>query len=486
VSFRAYRCLPILLLAASLCHAQEASKPKAAPLPGKRIWDVAVVPVPAKPVARDVLWGKGLPAKMKVAPDLPRVVDTITAKEYLVALVGKDKVPIPATPDVCRAVILLDQAVVTKADAERLRAFVTAGGNVIAFGHASMLEPDGKIQADYLLADLFGARCGGREKSEADRSPVTFSADSVWGGTYVPENIVDGGKSFWASEDAPMPHWVRMDFSSPRTIARVDVTCRSSNFMLVDFDIQTLRGDKWETLASVRGNDEVKVSCVLDKPVQVGNLRILVKKESLNGNDRIIADIGEVEPYDPEGGKIIPVPYSIEARITDKAWAKLNRSPRLVFCSPAVRIKPDSARPIAVFQGADGSEMPLCTVNDVGKGKAYLFAVPEATLCAEAEQWEVLLRSFVGMPAVRHSGDEKFLVELAKADGRRLVRITDRDAERAAQAKDRKIFVRVNCKVLGPVSSVELLPGGELKTKARGDWVQFRLPLQATATVRLE
>ncbi len=477
----------LFLVLASASPGQQAESPPAAPLPGAPLWDVVVAPVVAKPPAPDALWGKGLPQNVNVAAEAPALARSLARNEYLVNAIQADAPDAawPESPETCRAVLLPDLAALSDAQAKRLADYARAGGLVIAFGHASLLDPNGAPRTDYLLCELFGARCGGKVDFESESAAVAFASDSVFGKPYGPENIADGGENFWASQDAPMPHWVRMDFSAPRQVAGVDVTCRPG-FMLRDFDVQAPQGDGWVTLAAVRGNEKNRIACSFEKAVETKSLRVLVLKEMLNEKDRQIADIAEVEPRDAAGRKLIVPAFLLEARIADDAWAAAAKSRRLSLRSPALRLQPTTARPLAFFADPRGAELPLCAVNTVGEGRAILFAVPEAALLSMPEVWGALLRTFVGLPTVRHSGDEDFRLELARTGQGFLLRVTDQNTERAAKAKERRVYLKLNCARLGVPASARLVPSGtDLPVNARREWTQISLPMPHSATLEI-
>jgi hypothetical protein len=158
-----------------------------------------------------------------------------------------------------------------------------------------------------------------------------------------------------------------------------------------------------------------------------------------------------------------------------------------VLRSPAVRLKPTKAQVIATFPDPlTGEPLPLCTVNKVGKGRAYQFAVPEAALGYAPETWEALLRTFVGMPMIRHSGDENVVAFLRRGRGKAILHVIDTaPVESEERAKD--VIVRADTKALGKVKAVKALPEGTaLITTVREGWVQFTMPIAPMGTVLME
>jgi hypothetical protein len=325
-------------------------------------------------------------------------------------------------------------------------------------------------------------------QSDTEASKAVLTADTTYAPQFSPPNVIDGRPdTFWASIEAgPMPHWVQLDFARPRVSGAAQVSCRPA-FLLKDFSVQARVGDEWETLATVTDNKDWVVDCPFDRPVEAQSFRLFITREELNGENRVIADVGEFTLLDEKGVRLIAPPYLIEGRIVDKSWAQSNRSERLGLRSPALRLKPTTAKVIATFADPlSGETLPLCTVNRVGKGRAYLFAVPEAAFGYAPETWEALLRALVGMPLVRHSGDEQVLAFLRRGTGRAILHVVD-TAPVESPERAREVIVRVDTKALGKVKAVKALPEGTaIETRRRDGWVQFGLPIAPMGTALLE
>jgi len=442
--------------------------------------DVAATPTDQE------LWGAALPAELRTSLDPPSLARLVARSDYLA--VGRE------TPgrwserlSGCRAVLLPGRAVIAEADVAPIRHFVTSGGVLIAFAHASLLNASEAPRKDYLLAELFGAHYDGLVTFDSGVQ-VTVTGDSIWAPQYSPPNVIDGAPdTFWASVEAgPMPHWVEIAFSQPRTIGGADVACRPG-FLLKDFEVQYRAGGEWRTAATVADNQEWTIRCDFGNAVETDAVRLFVKREEMNGADRVIADVGEFTPYDDKGRPIIVPPFLIAARITDPVWAKANHSDRMVLRSPAVRIRPVSAKPLASFPSptTGEGELPLCTQSKLGKGRAYLLAVPEGSLGEESYTWESLLRTFVGMPAIRHSGDESVFAFLSRGRDRYLLHIVDTAPTDSAE-RAREAIVRVNTRALGGIGSATLVPGDTaLQISKHEEWVQLTVPLNPMASILL-
>lgn len=432
------------------------------------------------------LWGTTPPEGVPAVGDPGATLTAVRACGYL-ARGGQELLGLPARPE--RAEILLDRALVTDEDAIQLQEFVRRGGTIIAFGHASRVgSEDGALRPDYALADVFGAHYKGLVQFETEASRVTLSADSTYAPQFSPPNVVDGKPdTFWASVEAgPMPHWVQLDFPKPRRAAAAQVSCRPG-FLLKDFEVQAKRGEEWQTLAAVADNKDWVIDCPFAAPVESATFRLFITREELNGENRVIADVGEFTLLDERGARLIPPPYLVDAHIADKTWGRANRSNRLLLRSPAVRIEPRTAKPLATFPDpVSGAPVPLCTLNRVGKGRAYLLAVPEAAFGYAPETWDALLRPFIGPPAIRHSGDEKVIAYLRQAGGRAILHVIDTaPAETADRAKE--AIVRLDLSRVGRVKTVRILPARTpLPTHIRQRWMQFTMPIDPMGSVLLE
>jgi hypothetical protein len=432
-------------------------------------------------------WGEGLPEGLNVAPDMAALLGAIRLGGYLaydetaLAALGSDVGP-------ARTLVLVDAAVLDARGPGLVSKFVEEGGRLLAFGHASLLDETGAAKAEYPLAEVFGASHGGLVQFDTEASRVALTADTTYAPQFSPPNVIDGrAETFWASIEAgPMPHWVQLDFATPRRAASAQVSCRPA-FLLKDFEVQAKVGEGWKTLASVKDNKEWVIDCPFAEPVEAQSFRLFLTREELNGENRVIADVGEFTLLDEKGARLIAPPYLIEGRILDKPWAQANRSERLVLRSPAVRLKPTKAQVIATFPDPlTGEPLPLCTVNKVGKGRVYQFAVPEAALGYAPETWEALLRTFVGMPMIRHSGDENVVAFLRRGRGKAILHVIDTaPVESEERAKD--VIVRADTKALGKVKAVKALPEGTaLITTVREGWVQFTMPIAPMGTVLME
>jgi len=425
-------------------------------------------------------WGGDLPPDVSLAPDVPALLGALRLGGYL----AYDRTGLGGVSGAedGRASLLLDASAVPASEVGDGLGYVRQGGVLLAFGRASLAGDE------YALAEVFGARYGGLVQFDTEASRAALTADTTYAPQFSPPNVIDGQAStFWASIEAgPMPHWVQLDFTRPRVAASAHVSCRPG-FLLKDLEVQARVGEEWQTLASVSDNGEWEIDCRFAQPVEAQSFRLFITREELNGENRVIADVGEFTLLDEKGARLIAPPYLIEGRLLDEAWAKANRSERLVLRSPAVRIEPGTAKVLATFpEPLTGETLPLCTMNRVGKGRAYLFAVPEGAFGYAPETWEALLRPLIGLPMVRHSGDESVHAFLRRGKGKAVLHLLD-TAPVEGEERARAIIVRVDTKTLGKVRAVKALPEGTpIETRLSEGWAQFTVPVGPLGTVLME
>ncbi len=461
--------------------------------------EIAVAPPAPDILDAAEIWGDELPDDLAVALEPATLAAAIRLNGYLVDG-GETGRRWAEGLEGCRAVLLPDQVRLTPDQAPRVRDFVKRGGTLIAFGHGGFPVSGA---ANYALPSLLAVEYRGLVDFDTEATRVTVAGDSIWAPQYKPENVIDGAAdTFWASiEGGPMPHWVEIAFGAAQTVGGAEVKCRPG-FLLKDFQVQCTVGGQWVTCAQVTDNEDWAIDCPFEKPVETDLVRLFVSREHHQDKDRVIADVGEFVPYGKDGQRLIAPPYLIEARIRHEPWAKALHSDRLALRSPAVRVEPAEAgielfvypevrRPTAEVLAAFSDPLapkravPFCTRSTFGQGTVYLLTVPEGAFGTESEAWEPLLRTFVGMPAVRHSGDENVLAFLRKGKGRYLLSIVDTaPLDSADRAKE--VIVRLNTGALGPVKSVSLPPDeASLETKTRDEWLQFTAPMDPMANILL-
>ncbi|MGQ9731318.1 MAG: discoidin domain-containing protein, partial [Candidatus Zipacnadales bacterium] len=273
-----------------------------------------------------LLWGTELPQELQPRP--VQVVSMAAQAGYLVSHPGSTGSWRDALLG-CRALILPDQAVLASTDADIIRRFVRQGGVVIAFSHATLLEPASPdlggsppaeaitnkpplLREDYALADVLGAHYAGLI-SARDSLHVVVTADSIWAPQYSPPNVIDGDPAtFWASiEGGPMPHWIEIALSKPATVSGARVACRPG-FLLKDFEVHYKTDEAWEIGATVVDNTEWTIECLFLEPVRISAARLFVKREELNGENRVIADVSEFILLNEKGRPLIVPPYHLE------------------------------------------------------------------------------------------------------------------------------------------------------------------------------
>jgi len=457
----------------------------AAGIPGDApyVHEVLLPMLRAQGVVEQVLWGDALPPDIAAAMALSGETATRAAGYLLGGLDSLFGAPGRPRP---RAVIVPSAAVLAAEEATAVERFVHDGGTLLVFGYGSALGPDGLLPC-YRLHAAMGGHLTGPVAFHSGATRLTFDCDSIWGGQYPPENVVDGrADTFWASaEGAPMPHHVTIGLGAPRRIAGAKVLCRPG-FLLRDLQIQADAAGQWRTMASVTDNEASEIGLPFEQPVETSAVRVLVTRETLGGENRVIADVGEVILLDESGRPVIAPPFRVSSRITDADWARENRQSSLTIASPAVRIKPGYREVIARFADpvAEG-DLPLAVRNRFGRGVAYHFATPEGPLIVEPGVFEGILRASIGTPIVRHSGDESVRAYLTRGDGSFLLQLVD-TAAALEPREPREVIVRVDCARLPGVTRAVSAEGKtEVPSQERGGRLQFVVALGPVATVVL-
>lgn len=335
-----------------------------------------------------------------------------------------------------RALFLPELAVLDAAHAAKLKAYVEGGGTLVAFGHASVLDAQGNARRrtllgsalrPYALADVFGATHDGTVKFPAKAADLTVAADSVWGSnSYPPANAVEGKKSFWASAEKPMPHWIQFNFPDDVEVARIEIVNRQG-FNICDFDIQVPDGKSWKTVKEVRNAKSPTIVAALDKPVQADKLRVFITRETVGGKDRIIADVEEVRVVDSAGvNRAVHGPPRYPFAIKDAALAKAMGGRGIAVTPAAVAVKPRGAEVLATL--AVRRAPPALLRHRFGKGQAILVAAPEGAFGAASPLWAALAGLLGGPPTVTCSDPARYRAVLARAASGHVLHVIDQQA----------------------------------------------------------
>ncbi|MBM4049765.1 MAG: FAD-dependent oxidoreductase, partial [Planctomycetes bacterium] len=135
------------------------------------------------------------------------------------------------------------------------------------------------------------------------------TADSVFrkgSAGYAPVGAIDGYDSLgsgsrWLSDDTPEPHWLALDFGSPKTFEFVrlrfwsaDDRAESPSYFVQDYSIQVEKEGAWQDVATMKGNKQRVVEHKFP-PVTAQRLRFRVTKAC--AADRIVR-LREIEVHE--------------------------------------------------------------------------------------------------------------------------------------------------------------------------------------------
>jgi len=291
-----------------------------------------------------------------------------------------------------RAVVLPERACLDAAHLTQLREYVRAGGTLLAFGHASLLDGEGNPGEDFALADVLGLHYVGPARFSPEAAPVVCYSDSDYSPEWTAANLADNTTAGWASTDSPMPHWGQVNLPVEQPVARVRVVGRQGPYLLRDFEVLTWNGGGWDLVRRYEGNNDRVVDCLIDPPRRTLGVRVLVQAETFEGKERRLADIEEIEVYGPDGTLLShsgAYPLAIDLRPGSLAVdpeGNLPTGPALVAAAVAgTEVMGTFADP------TDKTPRPFLTRHPFGKGAGVWLAVSEASLAAHPSWWRPFL-----------------------------------------------------------------------------------------------
>jgi len=118
-----------------------------------------------------------------------------------------------------------------------------------------------------------------------------------------PENVIDGYNravngvphSWGPDPDEPLPQWVELRFDKPRPFNTVYVTFQTQPLSCPDYSIEVAKGDRWGTMATVKGNRKRRIVHTFDRIV--GDEIRLVLKSPARDNERDSPQVCEIRVY---------------------------------------------------------------------------------------------------------------------------------------------------------------------------------------------
>ena len=394
----------------------------------------------------------------------------------------------PESLDHYRAIVVPERALLDEAHAEQLRQYVREGGKLIAFGHASMLDADAVLQDDYLLGDLLGVRYEGEISFAPKAHKTRVEVDSEYSSEFAAGNLVDGLPTAWASGGTPMPHWAEIILPEPADVAKVELVSRPGPYLVTDIDVEAHVGDAWEHVVSpVRGATDRRISMPLDKPVRTSRIRVTVRRELYQGEDRQYADVEAIRIYDKSGrdvstNRVATVPIVAAAPRVERAFA-----PAPVAVLPmAVQVEPTTADVIARLD--EPSRAPAMLRNRCGRGEAILVTASEASLEGDDHPfWSALRRMMFDKPTLScdDRARDRYRLIVTRVGEAHVLHVIDRTAG-AADYEPADVTVSLEAHRFGGVEEATLVAGDTpLDTQQEDGLLTLRLHPDPVASVVL-
>jgi len=305
----------------------------------------------------------------------------------------------PASLDEYRAVIIPELAVLDEAHMDQLRKYVKGGGQLIAFGHATVLDEKAQRRDDFGLSDVYGVRLTGEVTFPADSQKATVKVDSEYNEAYGARVLAGAPGEAWASDGSPMPHWIELTLPKRVEVARVEVANRHGPYQITDIAIEAFEGDEWKQISSVQGASTREIAIPLTPPVHVEKLRVKILKELYQGEDRQYADVRAVRVLDTKGrdwvgGAATRIPLTFDDPDTARAFED---SP-VAWAPMAVSVEPTTANTVAHLQ----AKAPAAAIlkHRFGDGEAHLITTSDGAFRIDHPFWSGLARLAAGEPTL--------------------------------------------------------------------------------------
>jgi len=328
-----------------------------------------------------------------------------------------------------RTILVPERALLDEVHAEQLRQYVKQGGRLIGFGHASMLDATGQRRDDYALADVFGAEYRGQVAFAPKTHKTQVKVDSEYSAEYAGPNLLEGTATAWASGGTPMPHWAEILLPEPVEVAKVELVSRSGPYLVTDIDIETREGEGWRLLKSVRDATSRVISVPLEEPVRTSRIRVTIRRELYQGEDRQYADVEAIRVFDKAGrdhatnrvGTIPLVEVAADLRAAFETGG-------LAFLPMAVEVEPTTAEVIARLETPGRS--PAILRNRYGGGDAILITTGEGSFQDAPAFWSGLGCLAVGPPTLQYTEEAmaRYRFILTRAGEHHVLHVIDRTA----------------------------------------------------------
>ncbi len=388
------------------------------------------------------------------------------------------------SPNDYRAIVLPEQAALSKQSIEQLRQYVKQGGRLVAFAHASMLDESGKRREHYALGGIFGARYKGEVTFPAAVRQTLVKVDSEYSPQFVGRHLVDGRPTAWASGGTPMPHWAEILLPETVEVAKIELVSRQGPYLVADIDIEAHDGKTWRLIKSVRGAKTRLISAPLKAPVRTRQIRVKILRELYQGQDRQYADVEASRVFDAAGrdrSTNRAATATLVAAAPDAERAFGSKLPS--FLPMAVGVEPTTAEVLARLN--DKNRSPAILRNRHGRGEAILITVPEAALRGSESFWTGLRRLVLGKPTLVCKEAARYRIIPTRVAGKHVLHVIDRHAARPKYAAD-DVTISLEAERFGGARAATLVGAtAPLKTTRDGGRMVFSLRPDPVASVLL-
>jgi len=384
-----------------------------------------------------------------------------------------------------RAIVVPERALLDDAHAEELRQYVRAGGRLIAFGHATMLDEQGNRREGYALGDVFGARCRGELALTAQSGRTLVKVDSEYSPDFRAEHVLDEVATAWASGGTPMPHWAEIILPEPARVAKVELVSRSGPYLVTDVDVEVPDGSEWRVAGSVRGAEKRLISAALDQAIRTDRVRVKILRELYQGEDRQYADVEAIRLLDADGRDVSTNRVaSVELAATPELRAAIEGAP-VGFPLLALDIELSGAELLARIDDDEGP--PAIVRNRYGEGEAILVATSEGAVRRNLPFWAALRQLAIGGPTLRcpDGTTDRYRFILTEVGEQRVLHLIDRTGGGSGY-EPAEVSVSLESERLGSPATATLPDGGALVLQRDGAYVIFVLRPDPVASVVFE
>ncbi len=313
----------------------------------------------------------------------------------------------PASLEALPAVLVPESAMLDEVHLEQLRQYVKRGGRLIAFGRATMLDGNGQSREEYALGDVLGVRYKGAVTLPNKRPAGTqVTADSEYSPEFAAAHLIDGRPTAWASgEGRPMPHWAEITLPAPADVAAVELTSRQGPYLVVDFDVEAEVDGEREPVATVRDAKTRRISARLKQPVRTRTIRVTVRRELYQGQDRQYADVESIRVIDTAGRDCSTcattgAPLVVTAADPQKARGLQS----VLFPLTLADVEPTTAELLGRIGDPQGP--PAVLWNRCGGGEAILIGAPADSFKGQEPFFTALGRLAAGRPTLSVSAKD--------------------------------------------------------------------------------